>query len=88
MCCYQKTRQLEGKDPIEIEDEADPAREPVVRSPGQMMDDARTEKELDIGPVSLRKKQFDVKLAKLGAGHFVAYCNSNPKLKKCSVGKV
>ena len=49
-------RQLEGKDPIEFEDEADPAREPVVRSPGQMMDDARTEKEPDIGPVSLHKK--------------------------------
>ena len=48
-----------------------------------MMDDARTEKEPDIGPVSLHKKQFDGKLAKLGAGQFVADCNSNPKLKKC-----
>jgi len=36
----------------------------------------------------LHRRQFDGKLAKLGAGQFVAYCNSHPKLKKCRVGKV
>jgi len=48
-------RQLECRDPVEFEDEADPSREPMVRSPGQMMEDARTEKEPDIGPVPLHK---------------------------------
>ncbi len=81
-------RQLEGKEPVEFEDEADPSRDPVVRSPGQMMEESRTDKETEIGPVPLHKKQFDGKLAKLGAGQFVAYCNSHPKLRKCRVGKV
>ena len=36
----------------------------------------------------MHKNQFDGKLARLGVGQFVAYCNSHPKLKKCSVGKV
>ena len=73
---------------MEFEDEAEPSREPIVRSPGQMMEEARNNKDQSIGPVPLHKKQFDGKLARLGVGQFVAYCNSHPKLKKCKVGKV
>ena len=80
-------RQLEGREPVEFEDEAEPSREPVVPSPGQMMEEARNDKEQDIGPVPLHKKQLDGKLAKLGVGQFVAYCSSRPKLKKCKWGK-
>ncbi len=73
---------------MEFEDEADPTREPVVRSPGQMIEDSQDNKDQEIGPVPLHQKQVDGKLARLGVGQFVAYCNTHPKLGKCRVGKV
>ena len=88
MLLPKDARALEGREPVEFEDEAEPTREPVLRSPGQMMDDARDDIDKEDRPVPPHKKQFDGKFNKLGAGQFVAYTNTHPKLKKCRSGKL
>ena len=51
-------RVLEGREPVEFEDEADPTREPVVRSPGQMIEEAAANKDQIIGPCRRTKNSL------------------------------
>jgi hypothetical protein len=53
-----------------------------------MIEDAVANRDQIIGPMPAHDKQFNGKLARLGTEQFVAYCNTNPKLKKCRIGKV